>query len=113
MDRQVTEYMEHVPSEHRPLFDRVHRLILEACPDADVTFAYNMPTYRLGKRRLHVAAWGHGISIYGWKARGDGGFTRRYPQTRTSTGTIRLRMNQAATIADGEIRELARAALTL
>lgn len=113
MDPQVTEYMAHVPSEHRPLFDHVHQLILEACPDADVTFAYNMPTYRLGERRLHVAAWAHGISIYGWKARGDGGFTRRHPQMKTSTGTIRLRTDQAATIADDEIRQLARAALTL
>jgi Domain of unknown function (DU1801) len=113
MDPQVTEYMAHVPSEPRPLFDRVHRLILEACPDADVTFAYNMPTYRRGKRRLHVAAWAHGISIYGWKARGDGGFTTRHPQMKTSTWTIRLRTNQAAIIADDEIRKLARAALTL
>ena len=113
MDPQVTEYMAQIPSEHRRLFDRVHRLVLEACPDVDVTFAYNMPTYRLRKRRLHVAAWAHGISIYGWKAQGDGGFTRRHPQVRTSTGTIRLRTDQAATIADDEIRKLARAALTL
>jgi uncharacterized protein YdhG (YjbR/CyaY superfamily) len=113
MDPQVTEYIAQVPPGHRPLFDRVHRLILEACPDADVTFAYNMPTYQLGKRRLHVAAWAHGISIYGWKARGDGDFTRRHPQMKASTGTIRLRTDQAATIADDEIRKLARAALTL
>jgi uncharacterized protein YdhG (YjbR/CyaY superfamily) len=111
MDPQVAEYVAKIPSEHRRLFDRVHRLILEACPDADVVLSYKMPTYRLGECRLHVAAWAHGVSIYGWKARGDGGFTSRHPQMKTSTGTIQLRTDQAVVVADDEIRGLARAAL--
>ena len=71
-----------------------------------------MPTYRIGKRRLHVGAWAHGISIYGWKAHGDGGFTHRHPELQTSTGTIRLRPSQAVGISDEEIRDFALTALT-
>jgi uncharacterized protein YdhG (YjbR/CyaY superfamily) len=111
VQREVTEYIDAIAPEHRGLFDRVHRLILEACPEAELVFAYKMPTYRVGRRRLHVAAWSHGVSIYGWKAQGDGGMTERHPELQSSTGTIRLRSDQAAAISDDEIRQLARAAL--
>ncbi|MGH2849868.1 MAG: iron chaperone [Solirubrobacteraceae bacterium] len=111
MDQEVVDYIATIPPEHRALFDRVHGLILEACPGVEVALSYKMPTYRAGTRRLHMAAWKHGVSIYGWKAQGDGGFTGRHPELRASTGTIRLRTDRAATIADEEIRELARATL--
>jgi uncharacterized protein YdhG (YjbR/CyaY superfamily) len=112
MDNEVAEYVAAIPPEHRPLFDRVHRLILEACPDAAVVFAYKMPTYELRKRRLHLAVWKHGVSIYGWKAHGDGGLTSRHPELLTSTGTIQLRTDQSAIVTDDEIRGLARSVLT-
>jgi hypothetical protein len=75
MDNKVASYIEAIPPEHCQLLDRVHRLILEACPAAEVVLSYKMPTDKVGKPRLHVAARKHGISIRGWKAQGDGGFT--------------------------------------
>ena len=110
MGPDVGNYIKTIPLEHRVLFDRVHRLILEACPAVEVVFSYKMPTYRAGKHRLHVAAWRHGVSLYGWKGHGDGGFSHRHPEVVTSTGTIELRSGQE-TMADEEIRELARAAM--
>jgi uncharacterized protein YdhG (YjbR/CyaY superfamily) len=111
VDPDAAAYIAAIPSEHRPLFDRVHRLVVEACPDAEVAWSYKMPTYRVGKRRLHVGVWAHGLSLYGWKATGDGGFALRHPGTRTSTGTIRLRSDDAADIEDDDIRALAAAVL--
>lgn len=111
MDPDVASYLAAIPPAHRPLFDRVHRLILEVCPDAEVTMAYKMPTYQVAKRRLHLASWKHGVSIYCRKARGDGGLTRRHPELRTSTGTLRLRADRASNISDDEIRSLVRSAL--
>lgn len=70
-----------------------------------------MPTYQLGTRRLDLGVWKHGVSIYGWKAHGDSGFTARHPDLQASTGTIRLRSGTTAPIADDEVRDLARAAL--
>jgi uncharacterized protein YdhG (YjbR/CyaY superfamily) len=107
----VQAYIDEIPAEHRPLFDRLHRLILQARPDAEVTFSYKMPTYRAGKRRLHVAAWRHGISVYGSQHDRDGGFTARHPQLVTSKGTIQLRAASAAGIGDEEFVSLARSAL--
>lgn len=112
MEEGVAAYIEAIPPENRELFDRVHRLILEASPDATVELSYNMPTYTVGQRRLHLGAWKHGVSIYGWKRHGDGGFTSRHPEFQTSTGTIQLRSENADQISDDEIRGLARAALS-
>jgi len=106
----VQAYIDRIPPGHRPLFDRLHRLILAACPGAEVTLSYKMPTYKAGGRRLHVAAWEHGLSVYGTRDR-DGGFTGRHPGLATSKGTIQLRPDDAAGIPDEEFLALARAVL--
>ena len=49
-----------------PCSIRIHRLILVAHPDAAMVLSYQIPTYKVGRRRLYVGAWRHGISIYGW-----------------------------------------------
>lgn len=112
MDEQVRAYIDAIPPPHRPLFDRLHELVLSTCPEAELVFAYAMPTYRIGKRRLFIAAWKHGISLYGWGQGHDGGFLDRYPQLRASTGTLRLRPEDAAAIPDAAFRDLFRAVLS-
>jgi uncharacterized protein YdhG (YjbR/CyaY superfamily) len=111
MDDAVRNYIDAIAPERRPLFDRLHRLVLEAHPDAALVLSYQMPTYRVGRRRLFVGVWKHGVSIYGWGHGGDGGFTARHPELKTSKGTIQLRAETAAGITDDELRDLVRAAL--
>ena len=111
MDDAVRDYIDAIPSEHRPLFDRLHRLVLEARPDAAVVLSYQIPTYKVGRRRLFLGVWKHGVSVYGWQEGRDAGFSERHPELRTSKGTIRLRPADAAGISDDELRDLARAAL--
>jgi uncharacterized protein YdhG (YjbR/CyaY superfamily) len=111
VDEAVRDYIDAIPSGHRPLFDRLHRLVLAAYPDAAVVLSYKMPTYKVGSCRLHVGAWKHGISIYGWQEGHDAGFTDRHPELKTSTGTIRLRPEDAAAIPDQELSDLVRSAL--
>ena len=104
-------YIDGIDPRHRPLFDRVHGLILAAYPEATVVISYQMPTYRVGARRLYVAAWMHGVSLYGWPQGQDAGFTARHPELLTSKATIRLRPEDAAGITDDELLALVRAAL--
>lgn len=104
-------YIDGIDEEHRPLFERVHRLILEARPDAEVSYSYKMPAYRAGAHRMFLAAWKHGVSIYGVGEDRDAGFLARRPELRTSRGTIQLRPEDAARISDDELRDMARAAL--
>ncbi|MFE4652114.1 iron chaperone [Streptomyces sp. NPDC056707] len=111
MDKEVRDYIDGIPAEHRPLFDRLHRLILEAHPGAAVVISYGIPTYKVGSRRLHVGAWNHGVSLYGWQQGRDAGFATRHPTLISGRATIRLRPDDAASIPDDELRDLARAAL--
>ena len=111
MDDAVRDYIDAIAPEHRPLFDRLHRLVLEAHPDAAVVLSYQIPTYKVGRRRLFVGVWKHGVSIYGWQQGRDAGFTARHPELKTSRGTIQLRPHDAAGIPDEELRDLVRAAL--
>ena len=111
VNEAVREYVDAIPAASRPLFDRLHDLILAAYPGAAVVLSYRMPTYRVGDRRLYVAAWKHGVSIYGWQQDRNGGFVDRHPTFSSGRGTIRLRPEDAAGIADDELSELLRGAL--
>ena len=111
LDKAVRDYIDAIPVEHRPLFDRLHGLILRAHPGVTVVMSYKMPTYKAGGHRLLLSAWKHGISIYGWRKDEDGGFVARHPSLKTSTGTIQLRPQDAASISDEEFLGLIRPAL--
>ena len=111
VDEGVQAYIDGIAAEHRPLFDRLHGLILDVHPDADVVLSYDMPTYKVGRRRLFLAAWNHGVSMYGWPQDHDAGFIARHPALKSGKSTIRLRHEDAADIPDDEFRDLVRAAL--
>ena len=111
MDAAVQDYIDAIDADHRPLFDRVHGLILAAHPDVAVTISYQMPTYKRAGRRLYLATWTHGVSLYGWDKGHDGGFAERHPELLTGKGTLRLRPADAEAIADQELTDLVRAAL--
>ena len=105
------EYIERSYGPHRALFDRVHALIVTAYPDVVTVMSYQLPTYRVGRRRLYVGIWKHGLSLYGWPQGRDGGFTARHPELLSGKATIRIRTQDAARISDDELTSLIRAAL--
>lgn len=110
MDDDVQRYVDAIAPERRPLFDRIHGLILEVHPDVEVRLSYQMPTYAVGRYRLYVGVWKHGLSFYGWKPGRDAGFGTRHPDLVTSKGTIKLGPAAAAAIPDQEFRDFMRAA---
>jgi hypothetical protein len=111
MDEAVRRYIDGIAPHSRALFDRVHRLIMDAHPEATVTISYQIPTYQVGARRLYVGAWKHGLSLYGWQAGRDGGFTARHPDLVTGKATLRLRHDTADRVSDSELLKLASDAL--
>ena len=104
-------YIDGIDPANRPLFDRLHELILSAYPDVTVVLSHQMPTYKVGRRRLYLGAWKHGVSIYGWQQGRETDFMARHPELKTSRGTIQLRPGDADGINDDELLELVRAAL--
>ena len=111
MNDGVAAYVDAIPVEHRPLFDRVQGLIFAVAPDATVRISYGIPTYERDGRRLYVGVWKHGLSIYGWHDGGDGGFVARHPELKKSKGTIQLPVEAAAALSDDELLGLFTAAL--
>ena len=111
MDEAVRAYVEAIDPATRPLFDRLHELLLQEHPDAEVVLSYKMPTYVVGARRLHVGAWKHGLSLYGWESGRDAGFAARHPELDSGKGTLRLPHAAAAQVPDDELRDLLRATL--
>jgi hypothetical protein len=85
MDEAVRRYRDGMDAEDRVVFDRLHRLAVTACPCVEVVLSYGMPTYRLGRRRLNIGAWKHGLSLYVSPSR-DGGFSARHPELAAGHG---------------------------
>ena len=109
-DEAVRRYRDEMDSEYRPVFDRLVRLIVATCPDAEVVLSYGMPTYRIGRRRLNIGVWKHGLSLYVSPNR-DGGFSARHPELAAGKATIKLRPADAVCIPDADFQDLIRAAL--
>ncbi len=107
----MQEYVDAIDPRTRPLFDRLHGLVLEVHPDAEMVLSYRMPTYVVGDRRLHVGAWSHGVSLYGWEHGRDAGFAARHPELDSGKGTLKLTHRAAAAVSDDELRALLQAAL--
>ncbi len=111
MDEGVRAYIEAIEPERRPLFERLHALVLETHPEAEVALSYDMPGYRVGSRRLNLGAWRHGVSVYGWRKDNDGGFAAQHPELSSGKSTIRIRRRDAEGISDDEFRGLLGGAL--
>ena len=111
MEPSVQDYVGAIDPERRPLFDRVHQLVLDVHPDAEVVLSYKMPTDVVGHHRRYVAAWSHGLSFYGRTTDGDAGLTDRHPDLVTNRGTLKLPPAAAERIDDDELKAFLAAAL--
>jgi len=107
----VADYIGALPPLQRPLFDRLHAIVLAEHPDAEVLLSYGMPAYLVGRRRLNIGVWKHGVSVYGWRGDNDGGFVARHPTLSSGKGTIRITPQDAEGISDEELRALLGGAL--
>jgi uncharacterized protein YdhG (YjbR/CyaY superfamily) len=112
LTEEAQAYIDGIDPARRPLFDRVHRLVLEAHPGVDVVLSYKMPTYVVGEQQLHIGVWKHGVSFYGWTPGRDAGFAARHPTCDSGKGTLRLATAYAAQVPDDELRALFAAALS-
>ncbi len=59
MDAAAQGYIDAIDPEHRPLFDRIHGLVLGLYPDAEVVLSYKMPTYLVGRNSLDRGLTSH------------------------------------------------------
>jgi hypothetical protein len=111
VDAAAKAYADGIETENRPLFDRIHGLIVGEFPDVEVGISYQMPVYRRAGRSINVGAWKHGISVYGWGGQEDLSILERHPELSSGRGTLRITRTVADDISDAELVELIRSAL--
>ena len=107
----VQAYIDGIASEHRPMWDRVDRLIRARHPDVELRITYDMPTFVVGDHRLPVGVWKHGLSLYGLHEGNDAGFIARHPELSSGRGTVKLPTRRAAELTDDELSATLQAAL--
>ena len=109
MDESVQRYIDAIPAEQRPLFDRLQSLILELYPDAEVVISYQVPTYKAAGGRVSLGLWKDGVSLYTTGPEYIESFKARHP--RIKTGKASLNFGLADDVPEGDVREVVRQAM--
>lgn len=106
MDPAAAQYIELIDPRHRPLFDRLHQLILARYPDVTVGYSYSMPTYRVDGRSLIVGVWKHGLSLYGMETVGAAAVVIDRVGLRSSKGTVHITPEDAGSMSENDLAVL-------
>ena len=88
MNKEVQRYVDSIPQERKPLFDKLHKLILSLYPNAEVVMWFRMPTYRAKSGWVALANHKHHISLYTNGKHNIAEFKAKYPKMKTGTGCI-------------------------
>jgi len=109
MNTDVERFMAAIPPDRRPLFDRLHALILALYPDAQIRLSYGVPTYRAASGWVALGYWKQGVSLYTNGAHHLMQFKAAHPRIKTGTGSINLRLTDE--FPEAALREVIRHAI--
>ena len=104
----VETYISRVQPKHRDLFDRLHRLVLETLPEAEVVLSYNMPAYVVPGGRVSLSDGKAGVSVATTVAEPVAAFHDRHP--RFKAGKVTVLFPPDAELPLDDLRALVRAA---
>ncbi len=94
LPEDVQEYIDALDPVHRRLFDRLHRLIVDELPDAQIVMSYQIPLYRVGRRHVGLnARRPGGVTLTTTSPDHIEEFRRRHPQFKTNKASIQFRLN--------------------
>lgn len=105
----MQEYIDDLPASHRPLFDRLHTLILDELPDAKVVISYGIPLYKVGKWHVGLnARRADGVTLTTTSPDHIEEFKQRHPRFTTNKASIRFRLDDE--LPEDAIRQVIRRA---
>lgn len=105
----VQAYIDAVPPSHRAQFDRLHEIIMDELPTAEVVISYQMPLYKVGRRHVGLnAGRPTGVTLTTTSPDHVEPFRRRYPQHPTNKASIPFRLGDE--LPEDAIREVIRRA---
>lgn len=91
-DKDVQRYVNAVPKDRKPLFDKLQALILSRYPNAEVVMSYQIPTYRAKSGWVGLGYWRDGVSLYTNGPSHIAEFKAKYPAIKTGKGSINLKV---------------------
>jgi uncharacterized protein YdhG (YjbR/CyaY superfamily) len=92
LNKEVQGYIDSIPEERKPLFNKLKSLILELYPDAEVKMWYRMPTFKVKSGWVALANQKHYVSLYTNSAEHIRKFKAKYPTIKTGTACLNLRL---------------------
>ena len=91
-NEDVKRFMDSIPSDKKPLFERLQALVLSLYPDAMLALSYGVPTYRVKTGWVALGHWKDGVSVYTNGRHNIEEFRSAHPAVKTGTGTINFRV---------------------
>lgn len=105
----VQQYIDALGASHRQLFDRLHHLIMDELPDAEVVISYRIPLYKVGRRHVGLnAGRPGGITLTTTSPDHIEGFRRQHPEFKTNKASIQFRLEDD--LPEDDIRQVIRRA---
>jgi uncharacterized protein YdhG (YjbR/CyaY superfamily) len=109
MDEAVQRYIDAIPADRRPLFDRLQALILELYPDAEVVISYQIPTYKARGGRVSLGLWRDGVSLYTTGPQHIERFKSRHPAIKTGKASLNFRLTDE--LPEQDVRQVVESAI--
>ncbi|HZA87391.1 MAG TPA: DUF1801 domain-containing protein [Acidimicrobiales bacterium] len=110
LSADVQDYIDALDAAHRRLFDRLHQLIIDELPDAQVVISYQIPLYRAGRRHVGLnARRPEGVTLTTTSPDHIDAFRRRHPQFKTGKASIQFQLNDE--LPEDGIRDVIRRAI--
>lgn len=104
MDAAVQKYVDAIPAEQKPLFDRLQALILELYPDAEIVISYQIPTYKARGGRVSLGLWKDGVSLYTTDPQHIETFKAKHPSIKTGKASLNFRLTDE--VPEEDLREV-------
>jgi uncharacterized protein YdhG (YjbR/CyaY superfamily) len=92
MNEEVQRYFDAVPEERKPLFNKLHAVIMGAYPNAEVVIWYGMPTYKAMSGWVALANKKHYVTLYTNSAHHIAEFKAEYPAIKTGKACINFKV---------------------
>jgi uncharacterized protein YdhG (YjbR/CyaY superfamily) len=103
-DQSVRRYVDAIPAEQRPLFDRLQALILDLYPDAEIVISYQVPTYKARGGRVSLGLWKGGVSLYTTGPQYIEVFKSRHPAVKTGKASLSFALSDE--LPEQDVREV-------
>jgi uncharacterized protein YdhG (YjbR/CyaY superfamily) len=91
---QTQAYMQSLSPLQRNALLQLKALIMEAAPQAEEHFAYQMPAFKLNKLLVCYAAFKNHYSLFPCSAATLAKFTEELKEYKTSKGTVQFKYDQ-------------------